>query len=177
MLDGINGQAPTYFLFIMLIFLSKAILIYLVIIFVIYVLFFLKLNFKNQTFLGDSGSLPLAFIASYIFIKSYNLGYKLSVEEIFLIMSVPGYELFRLAIVRILNRKHPFKADNLHLHHLILAKKGLLKTYLIIQFLLIFPYVLLNLSNSFLLTFFLNLSLYIIIVLYFRRSRIRKFTN
>jgi UDP-GlcNAc:undecaprenyl-phosphate GlcNAc-1-phosphate transferase len=177
MLDGINGQAPTYFLFIMLIFLSKAILIYLVIVFVIYVLFFLKLNFKNQTFLGDSGSLPLAFIASYIFIKSYNLGYKLSVEEIFLIMSVPGYELFRLAIVRILNRKHPFKADNLHLHHLILAKKGLLKTYLIIQFLLIFPYVLLNLSNSFLLTFFLNLSLYIIIVLYFRRSRIRKLTN
>jgi len=170
MLDGINGQVPTYFLFIMLIFLSKAILIYPVLIFAIYVLFFLKLNLKNQTFLGDSGSLPLAFIVCYIFIKSYNLGYKLSVEEIFLIMSVPGYELLRLAITRLLNKKHPFEGDNFHMHHLILEKKGFLKTFLIVQFLLIFPYLLFNLSNSFLFSLFLNLLMYIVVIIYFKKT-------
>ena len=174
MIDGINCQAPTYFLFIMLLFLSKAILIYLVFVFVVYTLFFLRLNFKNKTFLGDGGSLPLAFIASYFFIKSYNLGYKFSVEEIFLIMSVPGYELLRLATSRILNKKHPFEADNFHLHHLILIKKNFLKTYLIIQFLLITPYILLHLSNSFLFSLFANLILYIIIVVYFKKLAVKK---
>jgi UDP-N-acetylmuramyl pentapeptide phosphotransferase/UDP-N-acetylglucosamine-1-phosphate transferase len=177
MLDGINGQAATYFLFIMLLFLSKAILTNLVFVFAAYALFFLRLNFKNKTFLGDSGSLPLAFIISYLFIKSYNLGYKFSVEEIYLIMSVPGYELLRLAISRILNKKHPFEADNLHLHHLILAKKKFLKTFLIIQFLLIFPYILLHLSNSFLFSLFGNLLIYFIIVYNFKKFTVKKFIN
>jgi len=169
MLDGINGQVPTYFFFIMLILLSKAILIYSVFVFAIYILFFLNLNLKNQTFLGDSGSLPLAFIVSYIFIKSYNLGYKLSVEEIFLIMSVPGYDLLRLAITRVLNKKHPFKADNLHLHHLILVKKGFSKTFLIVQFLLISPFLLFHLTNSFLFSLFLNLLMYIAVIINFKK--------
>jgi UDP-N-acetylmuramyl pentapeptide phosphotransferase/UDP-N-acetylglucosamine-1-phosphate transferase len=177
MIDGINGQASTYFLFIMLLFLSKAILIYLVLALAVYALFFLKLNFKDKTFLGDSGSLPLAFIISYLFIKSYNLGYKFSVEEIFLIMSVPGYELLRLAISRILNKKHPFEADNLHLHHLILKKKNFLKTFLIVQFLLTFPYILLHLSNSFLFSLFVNLFMYVMTVIYFKRLIVKKFIS
>ena len=168
MLDGINGQVATYFLFILLLFLSKGLFTYLLI-FGAYVLFFLKLNFKNKIFLGDSGSLPLAFIVGYLFIKSYNLDNKFSIEEIFLVMSVPGYELLRLAISRILNRKHPFEADNQHIHHLILAKKNLLSTFLIIQFLLIFPYILLYLTNSFLFSFLINLFLYIIIIIYFKK--------
>jgi UDP-GlcNAc:undecaprenyl-phosphate GlcNAc-1-phosphate transferase len=177
MIDGINGQASTYFLFIMLLFLSKAILIYLVLVLAVYALFFLRLNFKDKTFLGDSGSLPLAFIISYLFIKSYNLGYKFSVEEIFLIMSVPGYELLRLAISRILNKKHPFEADNLHLHHLILKKKNFLKTFLIVQFLLTFPYILLHSSNSFLFSLFVNLFMYVMTVIYFKRPTVKKFIN
>jgi len=177
MIDGINGQASTYFLFIMLLFLSKAILIYLVLVLAVYALFFLGLNFKDKTFLGDSGSLPLAFIISYLFIKSYNLGYKFSVEEIFLIMSVPGYELLRLAISRILNKKHPFEADNFHLHHLILKKKNFLKTFLIVQFLLTFPYILLHSSNSFLFSLFVNLFMYVMTVIYFKRPTVKKFIN
>jgi len=173
MIDGINGQASTYFLFIMLLFLSKAILIYLVLVLAVYALFFLRLNFKDKTFLGDSGSLPLAFIISYLFIKSYNLGYKFSVEEIFLIMSVPGYELLRLAISRILNKKHPFEADNLHLHHLILKKKNFLKTFLIVQFLLTFPYILLHSSNSFLFSLFVNLFMYVMTVIYFKKPTVK----
>jgi UDP-N-acetylmuramyl pentapeptide phosphotransferase/UDP-N-acetylglucosamine-1-phosphate transferase len=174
MLDGINGQASAYFIFIMLIFLSKAVLIYFVFIFIVYALFFINLNLKNKTFLGDSGSLPLAFIIAYIFIKSYNIDHKFSVEEIFLVMSLPGYELLRLAITRILKKEHPFKADNLHLHHLIFIKKGFMKTFFIIQFLLIFPYVLLHLSNNFLFTFFLNLIMYVIIVIYFNKFTAKK---
>lgn len=177
MLDGINGQAASYFFFIMIIFLSKAILMSIVLIFVVYIPFFFILNLKNKSFLGDSGTLPLAFIIGYLFIKSYNLGYKFSVEEIFLIMSVPGYELLRLAISRILNKKHPFEADNLHLHHLILKKKNFLKTFLIVQFLLTFPYILLQLSNSFLFSLFINLFMYVMTVIYFKRPAVKKFIN
>jgi hypothetical protein len=86
---------------------------------------------------------------------------------------VPGYELLRLAISRILNKKHPFEADNLHLHHLILVKKKFVKTFLIIQFLLISPYILLHLSNSFLFSLFANLLIYITIVVYFKKFTVK----
>ena len=39
-------------------------------------------------------------------------------DEIFLIMSVPGLDMFRLFLMRLINGKHPFKPDNFHLHHL-----------------------------------------------------------
>ena len=73
MLDGINGQASTYFLFILLIFLMKGLLLFLILAFIIINSFFLFYNFKNRIFLGDSGSLLLAYIIGYIFIKSYNM--------------------------------------------------------------------------------------------------------
>jgi|688.fasta_scaffold404762_1 UDP-GlcNAc:undecaprenyl-phosphate GlcNAc-1-phosphate transferase len=174
MLDGINGQASTYFLFILLIFLMKGLLLFLILAFIIINSFFLFYNFKNRIFLGDSGSLLLAYIIGYIFIKSYNLENKFSVEEIFLIMSVPGYELLRLAVTRLLNKRHPFKADNLHLHHLILKDFVFLKTFLIIQFILILPYAMYILLNNFLISIFLNLIFYTLVVRYFYSKSLKK---
>jgi UDP-GlcNAc:undecaprenyl-phosphate GlcNAc-1-phosphate transferase len=176
MLDGINCQASTYFLFILLIFLTKGILLFLILALFITTLFFLFYNFKNKMFLGDSGSLLLAYIIGYIFIKSYNLESKFFVEEIFLIMSVPGYELLRLAVTRLLNKKHPFNADNLHIHHLILKNFTFFKTFLIIQFILIFPYIMYILLNNFLISFFLSLVFYTLIVRYFYNKSAKKYS-
>ena len=53
-------------------------------------------------FLGDSGTILLGFVISYFFIKSYNLGFKIYSDEIFLIMMIPGFELVRLAIQEII---------------------------------------------------------------------------
>ena len=174
MLDGINGQASTYFLFILLIFLMKGILLFLILALVIAIVFFLFYNFKNKIFLGDSGSLLLAYIIGYIFIKSYNLENKFSAEEIFLIMSVPGYELLRLAVTRILNKKHPFNADNLHLHHLILKNFVYFKTFFIIQFILILPYTMNILINNFLISLFLSLIFYTLVIRYFYNKSSKK---
>jgi len=175
MLDGINGQASTYFLFILLIFLIKGILLFLTLAFIIVTAFFLFYNFKSKIFLGDSGSLLLAYIIGYIFIKSYNLENKFFTEEIFLIMSVPGYELLRLAVTRLLNKKHPFNADNLHLHHLILKKFIFFKTFFMIQFILILPYTMYVLLNNFLISFLLNLIFYSLVVRYFYNKSSKKY--
>lgn len=177
MLDGINGQASTYFLFILLIFLIKGILSFLILAFVIIISFFLFYNLKNKIFLGDSGSLLVAYIISYIFIKSYNLENEFSVEEIFLIMSVPGYELFRLAATRLLNKKHPFNADNLHIHHLILNKFVFYKTFFLIQFILILPYTIYMLLNNFLVSFFISLIFYAFVIRYFYYKSSKKISS
>ena len=75
-------------------------------------------------------------------------------DEIFLIMMIPGFELLRLAIHRIVKKKHPFKADRNHIHHLIIDKKGYIFTLIIIQLLFCSPYLLnliINLIQIFLL--------------------------
>ena len=40
-------------------------------------------------------------------------------EEIFIILSLPGLDMFRLFLVRIFYGKNPFSPDRNHIHHLI----------------------------------------------------------
>ena len=141
MLDGINGQAASYSVYISLIFLFLEINLIFFLILIITLLIFLYNNFKNKMFLGDSGTILLGFVISYFFIKSYNMGFKIYSDEIFLIMMIPGFELVRLAIQRIYKKRHPFSPDNNHIHHLIIRKIGFIKSYILIQFLLIFPFI------------------------------------
>ena len=89
-------------------------------------------------FLGDSGSLILGFLISYISIKAYNQNYIIHADEIFLIMSIPGYELLRLFIKRISLGRNPFTADNNHIHHYLIKKFSYIKTFIIMQTLFFF---------------------------------------
>lgn len=174
MLDGLNGQAITYAIFIFLIFIFNGVMNQLVIPLVISSLFFLYLNLKNKTYLGDSGSLTLGFILSSIFLKTYNLDNNFYSDEIFLIMCIPGYELLRLAIKRILNKKHAFSADNNHIHHLVISNCNFSKTYFIIQALLIAPYIAYLISKSFYISFILSLVFYILLINYFSKKNEKK---
>ena len=171
MLDGINGQATCYVLFIFFLLVTKNILVTFIGVLFVSLLFFLILNFQNKSFLGDSGALPLGYVISYIFIKIYNTNKLFLADEIFLIMSIPGYELLRLAIKRILNKSHPFLPDNNHIHHLIGKKYKFIVTFFIIQFVLIFPYLFYILSNQFFFSFFLSLFLYTLCIIYFYKTR------
>jgi UDP-N-acetylmuramyl pentapeptide phosphotransferase/UDP-N-acetylglucosamine-1-phosphate transferase len=170
MLDGINGQTVTYAIYIFFIFIFNKVLINFSFILIIFFLFFLILNFKNKSYLGDSGSILLGYIISYLFIKFYNTETKFYADEIFLIMSIPGYELLRLAIKRILDKKHPFHADNNHIHHLMVNKFNLAKTYLTIQGLLVFPYFFYLLFNNFFYSLFLSLTIYSICIYFFSKK-------
>ena len=131
MFDGINLQSSFYISFISLVFISKNYLNEFFIVILISIFFFSLLNYKNKCFLGNNGTYFLSFIISCIFIYSYNNDKILYPEEIFLIMFLPGLELIRLTISRSLKKKHPFKADKNHIHHLLLVKYNFNKTILI----------------------------------------------
>ena len=46
----------------------------------------------------------------------------ISGEKIFLLMFLPGMDMLRLFIERLINKKNPFTADNFHIHHLMIRK-------------------------------------------------------
>ena len=94
MFDGINCQVGFYSILIFAIIFSKNILPVLCLVLIISLLFFLILNFKGKLFLGESGILILAFIISYIFIKSSNIDNNFFLDEIFIIMALPGIDMF-----------------------------------------------------------------------------------
>ena len=158
MFDGIDLQASLYALILLIILALKSVYINLIILIIFQIIFILYLNYKKKIFLGDSGSLLLSFLLGTMIIKSYNTNLGIFyADEIFLIMLLPGLELLRLAVFRIFKKKHPFVADNEHIHHYLLKKYSFLKTTLIIQSLYILPiiiyYTLGNIIFSFLISF------------------------
>ena len=67
------------------------------------------LNFKNMLFLGDSGIYLLGVILSISLIYEHNM--KASIvyaDEIFFLLLLPGLDLVRLTLTRVLNSKNPF---------------------------------------------------------------------
>ena len=120
--DGINLQCGTYFLLIFVFFY----LItgnYLFLFFLMSIVFFLYMNFKNRIFLGDSGSLFIAFIVGYFSIILYQKDFFKS-DDIIILMIVPGFDMFRLFVQRILKKRNPFKGDLNHFHHLVKKNYG-----------------------------------------------------
>ena len=141
MFDGINLQSSLYSLFILFcltVFFSNSLILNILILSLIS---FSYLNFKNKTFLGDSGSLFLAFLISFFFIKFYNLDYIVFADEIVLYMIIPGLDLIRLFFLRILNKKNPLSSDRLHIHHLLISKYNLINSLTIILTLVGLPVV------------------------------------
>lgn len=167
MFDGINLQSGLYALIslIYLIFLNLNEVFYYVII--IGLLFFLFLNYKNKIFLGDGGTYLISFILGCGFIKNYNSSNIIYADQIFLIMLFPGLDLLRLSIIRILNKRHPFSPDRLHVHHLLLEKFKYNKTILIIFFLILFNGILSinSLYNYLYIIIFILIYLYLIFFL------------
>ena len=142
MFDGINLQSAIYSFFLFLIFLLKGIFIEISLVLLIVLLFFAYLNYKNKCFMGDNGTLLISFILSYFYIKSVKAYNTFSADEIFLIMLVPGLDLIRLFVTRILHHKHPFKGDNNHIHHILLKVFGLYKSLFLLFLLIIIPNIL-----------------------------------
>tara|TARA_B100001250_G_scaffold403645_1_gene418473 strand:+ start:317 stop:1342 length:1026 start_codon:yes stop_codon:yes gene_type:complete len=155
MFDGINLQAGSYSCFIFIIFFYNGILENFILIIIMSLLFFLFLNFFNKAFLGESGVQLLAFIISYVFIKTNNnFVPTFYADEIFIILALPGLDMFRLFIIRLIKGNHPFKADTNHIHHLLNCFFSKTKTFLIIFTIII--------SSVILYYFFENKLLYII---------------
>lgn len=160
MFDGINLQAPLYSIIILLFLIFNLGIDYLLLTILIFLFFFTFLNYKSKCFLGDGGSLTLGFVISYFFVKSYNIEQKILCDEIFLVMLIPGLELIRLTISRLLQSRHPFSADRNHLHHILGTKFNEKKTILISFSLVVTPILINELTNRTILIIFLMIFVY-----------------
>ncbi len=131
MMDGINGLSVSYFLICILYLFYNIFNLPLFFSLFICSIFFLYKNFNGKIFLGDNGSLLLGFILSFLFIKVYNQE-KIFADQIILLMILPGADMLRVAITRLLLKKHPFNADQTHLHHVLMKVRSVNFAYLTI---------------------------------------------
>lgn len=87
---------------------------------------FLRFNFANKVFMGDTGSLLVGCISVVLcisFIEHPEIQKKYSNSFIpvfaFCVLIIPLFDTLRVFTIRILNKKSPFKGDRKHLHHIL----------------------------------------------------------
>lgn len=100
---------------------------------------FLIHNFRKKAniFLGDSGSLVLGGAMAIFSLKVFGLDSSnqlLNVNLVIGILLIPVLDVVRVVIVRLLNGRKPFEADNNHIHHKLLRiTKSHLKASIILH--------------------------------------------
>lgn len=135
MIDGQNGLSGSLFASVIIflifknqeLFFHKEILIFIL----ISIFIFLFFNFAGKVFLGDNGIYFISSLIACYLIQTHNK-FLISADEIFLILIVPGMDMLRLFVYRIANKQNPFKADNNHLHHILIRRFGETKSLITI---------------------------------------------
>ncbi len=173
LIDGINGLAMMIFI-IMLVFLQYFLKVsHNIFIFIFFLFIFFNI-YKGKYFLGNSGSLLIGSIIGLSTIKAYNLNIVAnnSAEDIFILFLIPGLDMLRLFIERILKKRNPFKADNFHLHHLLINRYSLQNT-LFLYFMIICGSSYMAFKDIFpeLMIIFIIIFLYTIFVFFLRNSK------
>ena len=169
MFDGIDGQSGIYFLtiftFLSLItgFNTENLII------IVSIFLFLILNLKKKLFLGDSGVFFLSTLFSLLVIENYQIN-KISAEQIFLLMMLPGIDMLRLFLERILKKKNPFKGDRNHLHHLLLKNNSQRLVLIKLFSLIIIPNFLAYFLDLYLILIVLTLLVYLFTIFKFKSS-------
>ena len=75
-------------------------------------------------------------------------------------MLIPGIDLIRLFITRIINKKNPLTPDRNHLHHLLTAKYSLFISLLILVLLILTPVFLDRMNQNNFITIMTTIFLY-----------------
>ncbi len=166
MIDGIDLLAGIYLLFLILLIILRSDIDYLLIFISIGLINFLFLNFKKKIFLGDNGSIYCAYLVGYLFIKSVKYDNAFYGDEIFLAMMIPGIDLVRVAVTRMLNKRNPFSPDRQHLHHLISYHYGTKTALISIILLILIPNVCNLIFKNTLSMMILSFMVYSLIVLF-----------
>ena len=120
MFDGINLQLISFTSLLFILFILKGFIPIFFILLLICFLFLAILNFKNKVFLGDGGAYLISAIIGSTFIYQYDkFDNCFFGDEVFVILIIPAIDMLRLFLVRIIKKKHPFKGDLNHLHHIV----------------------------------------------------------
>ena len=179
LIDGIDGLCILIIIifFISIILFFENIILHHVMM-VIALFYILLLNLKKNIFIGDSGSLFLGSLTGLLIINNYNnqlLTNNYPVENVFIILMLPGIDMFRVFMQRALKNKNPFTSDRIHLHYLLLDKPLTLnKTLTVLLSLILIP-ISVNLftkiaSYQIILSYIL---VYILLILYLYRVKIK----
>jgi UDP-GlcNAc:undecaprenyl-phosphate GlcNAc-1-phosphate transferase len=171
MYDGINLQSGPYFFGVYSYLLFKFGINSFFIMILIFLIIFILLNAKGKIFLGNSGIYLISFMTSYIMIKQYNNLGVISIEEIFLIMCIPGYDMLRLFLSRCYQKRSPFSSDRNHIHHVILKTRSIYFTQIFLFILNFTPILIGNMIGYYYALFFSSF-IYIIVFYFFRRLSI-----
>ena len=170
--DGINLQSSVYGFYLLLFLLFKGPFDKIIFIILISLILIIYLNSKNEIFMGDSGTLFLGCIISFFVIENYNMQNSLTVDKIFLLMFLPGVDMFRVFVQRIIFKKNPFLGDREHLHHYLLEIYGYKFTILSILVISIVP-SLLNIfyDSKVMITYFI---IFYLLLFFFLKKKIIK---
>ena len=154
--DGINLQSSLYSTFFLLYLFCQGRSQEIIFILIISLFLIIYLNMKDKVFMGDSGTLFLGCIISLLVIKNYQVVNFLGIDEIFLLMMLPGLDMFRLFVQRVYNKKNPFSGDREHIHHYFSRIYGYKFSIFFVTILSISP-ILLNFifSSQFIIVFFI----------------------
>jgi UDP-GlcNAc:undecaprenyl-phosphate GlcNAc-1-phosphate transferase len=154
--DGINLQSSLYSTFFLLYLFCQGKSQEIIFILIISLFLIIYLNMKNKVFMGDSGTLFLGCIISLFVIKNYQAVNFSGIDEIFLLMMLPGLDMFRLFVQRVCNKKNPFSGDREHIHHYFSRIYGYKFSIFFVTILSISP-ILLNFifSSQFIIVFFI----------------------
>lgn len=136
---------------------------------------FLRYNFSqnNKIFMGDTGSLIVGFIVAILAIKFVELNvYNTNPNSVYrnapiiaiILLCVPIFDTLRVFGLRIIKGKSPFKADRLHLHHL-MVDNGL--SHVATSFVLYFTTIVLTSLTYVLRKYFSNTQLSISLIVLF----------
>ena len=171
MYDGINLQSGPYFFGVYSYLLYKFGINSFFIMILIFLIIFILLNAKGKIFFGNSGIYLISFMTSYIMIKQYNNLEVISIEEIFLIMCIPGYDMLRLFLSRCYQKRSPFSSDSNHIHHVILKTRSIYFTQIFLFILNFTPILIGNMIGYYYALFFSSF-IYLIVLYFFRRLSI-----
>ena len=147
-IDGIDGLAITEIVKIILLIeffsddLSALAPLGLLIIATILPLYYFNFKKKRKVFLGDGGSMLLGSLVMiyvlYILKDSFTFKDGMGLNKTLfgvLILLYPLFDLLRVFLIRLKNRKSPFTADQNHIHHLVTKKtRNNLSSVFVIEF-------------------------------------------
>lgn len=172
--DGANGIALSLCLFFLIsIIIKKSFLSPFDIYFFLILLLCLIINVLNISFLGNSGVFLLSIIFSTNFIYEYNVNKLFLCDELFAIFLLPGMDMTRLVIERLLNRKNIYDGDRNHYHHLLLKFFKEKYIFIIYTFIAVIPYLFSYIINDYKIIIFIGIILYLI-SLFFLKGKFKK---
>jgi UDP-GlcNAc:undecaprenyl-phosphate/decaprenyl-phosphate GlcNAc-1-phosphate transferase len=139
LIDGIDGLAATigivvFSVYAYLFYVTDLIFYFLLCLsFIGMLLAYLRYNLSEteKVFMGDTGSLIMGFFIGFVSLKFLtidpvlieNNGFKPANNFIVIIavLIIPLFDTLRIVLIRLFNKKGLFKADNNHIHHVLIG--------------------------------------------------------